>query len=580
MSKRNMDCSARFERPVGKPRAQVVTRALLRCICAPFRRRTIERGGRAMARSAPFVAGLILFIIIGLAPASARTIVWARSSDALTLDPHAANEGPTHTLNHQIYEPLVIRDHRGRLRPALATRWMVSGDPRVWTFLLRRDVTFHDGTPLTADDVVFSLDRARHRNSDMKARLGGIATVRKRDAYTVEVHTKGRDPILPIQLTDIFIMSKAWATRHRVTVPQDYRGGRTNYASTHANGTGPFMLVAREPGKQTRLKRNPNYWESLPPITEVIYRPIPSKAERVAALLAGQVDFIQDVPVARIPELSKNPAIKLRMGSENRVIFLGLNVTPHLRNAAEPNTPNPMADRRVRHAIDVAIDRRRIQRDVMKGQSIPTGVVAPPAINGYPQRLDRIPDPDLKQARTLMAQAGFGDGFKVNLDCPNDRYVNDAEICKAVADQLKAIGIEITPRLRSKREHFPLVRAMRSDIYLLGWGVPTFDSEYVFRHLYHSAVKEQPSWNGTGFANPAIDAQIESLANEMDLGKRNQTVAEIWWRVQFERIYIPLHVQTLVYAMREGINIDVDFSDNPKLKFARIENADPPADPN
>jgi peptide/nickel transport system substrate-binding protein len=533
-----------------------------------------------MARGTLFIATLILLLLAGPTPTTARTLVWARSSDALTLDPHAANEGPTHTLNHQIYEPLVIRDHRGRLLPALATRWMVSSDPRIWTFVLRDGVTFHDGSPLTADDVVFSIDRARHRHSDMRARLDGIAAVRKRDARTIEIETKGRDPLLPIQLTDIFIMSKAWARKHGVTVPQDFRSGRTTYATNHTNGTGPFMLVEREPGKQTRLKRNPNYWEPLPPITEVIYRPMPSKAARVAALLAGKVDFIQDVPVDSIPQLSKNPAIRLKLGSENRVIFLGLNVTPHLRNAAEPNTPNPMADRRVRRAIDLTIDRRKIQRDVMKGQSIPTGVVAPPAINGYPQRLDRTPEPDLKQARTLMAEAGFADGFKVDLDCPNDRYVNDAEICKAVAEQLKAIAIEVTPRLRSKREHFPLIRAMRSDMYLLGWGVPTFDSEYVFRHLYHSAVKEQPSWNGTGYANPAVDAQIESLANEMDLGKRNQTVAEIWWRVQFERIYIPLHVQTLVYAMRKGIDIDVDNSDNPKLKFARIESATPPADPN
>jgi peptide/nickel transport system substrate-binding protein len=540
----------------------------------------VANGGRLMARRVLFVASLIALLCAGLTPSSASTIVWARSSDALTLDPHAVNEGPTHTLNHQIYEPLLIRDTRGRLLPALASRWRVSADPRVWRFELRRGVTFHDGSPLTAGDVVFSLNRARHPYSDMKGRLGGIAEIRETDARTIEIVTKGRDPILPLQLTDIFIMSKAWAQKHGVTVPQNFRAGQVTYAATHANGTGPFMLVDRVPGTRTHLKRNPQYWEPLPAITEVTYVTMPSKQARFDALVAGQVDFVQDVPVDRILALSRNANITLKQGSENRVIFLGLNVTPSMRSAAQPNTPNPMADRRVRNAIDVTIDRRKIQRDVMMGQSIPTGVVAPPAINGYPQRLDRIPEPNLKQARTFLAQANVADGFTVNLDCPSDRYVNAPEICHAIAAQLKPLGILVTPRPRTKSEHFALIRSMRSDMYLLGWGVPTFDSEYIFRHLFHSAVKGQPSWNGTGFANRAIDAQIDSLANDMDLGKRNQTVAEIWWRVHFERIYIPLHVQTLVYAMRKGLEIDVDISDNPKLKYARITRPATPADPN
>lgn len=521
------------------------------------------------------MTGLILLDVASATTASARTVVWARSSDALTLDPHAANEGPTHTLNHQIYEPLVIRDTRGKVRPALAIRWHVTDDPRIWVFELRPGVTFHDGTPLRAEDVVFSIERARHPASDLKARLNRIEAVRKRGENLIEIQTRGRDPLLPIQLTDIFIMSEAWAAKHDVRAPQNHRNqDATAYTALHANGTGPFILKSRQVGAETHLTRNANYWETLPPINEIIYRIIPDNEARLAALLDGKADFIQDVPIGKLDILRANPAITLKSGPENRVIFLGLNVTPTLRTApantdAAPR-PNPLADRRVRMALDIALDRSAIQRDVMKGQSIPTGVVAPPTINGFPQRLDRIAPPDREQAKALLKEAGHATGFPITLDCPNDRYVNDAEICKAVAAQLATIGVKLDVVLRSKRNHFPLVRNRKSDMYLLGWGVPTFDSEYVFRHLFHSAPPGEPAWNGTGFKDAKIDNQIESLASETNFTKRNQTISEVWWRAHAERIYIPIHVQTLTYAMRKGLDIDVDISDTPKLKFARI----------
>jgi peptide/nickel transport system substrate-binding protein len=517
--------------------------------------------------------------------AAARTIVWVRSSDALTLDPHAANEGPTHTLNHHIYEPLVIRDSRGKLRPALAMQWRVQDDPKIWTFDLRPGVTFHDGTPMTADDVIFSIERAQHPNSDVKARVSAIAKVTRLDTLRIQIETKGRNPLLPMQLSDIFIMSKAWATTHGVQTPPTPNDNAPHHASTHANGTGPFIIVSREPGKETRMRRNPNYWEPLPDITELVFRSIPSNDARLAVILEGKFDFAQDVPITHLAELGQKPDITLKSGPENRVLFLGLNVTPHLR--APPVEPsdapatNPMQDRRVRMALDLALDRKAIQNGVMKGQSIPTGVVAPPTINGYPQQLDRVAPPDREQAKQLLKEAGFEAGFEVHLDCPNDRYVNDAGICLAISEQLKSIGVTAHVKLRSKTEHFPLLRNGQSDMYLLGWGVPTFDSEYVFRHLFHSVTEGRPAWNGTGYSNPKTDADIESLATETDLTNRNHTIADIWWRVHAERIYVPIHVQTITYAMRNGFDIDVHVSDTPMLKFARLGTArDTPPRPN
>lgn len=507
--------------------------------------------------------------------ADARTLVWARASDALSLDPHAINEGPTNTLLHQIYEPLLIRDARGKLQPALAVNWTVTDDPRVWTFEIRQNVVFHDGTPLTVDDVIFSLERARKPTSDMKTRMAGIDRIEKVDDHTILIATQGRDPLLPMQLTDIFIMSLKWAKDFAAVEPQNFRSGATAFAARQANGTGPFMLVSREPGRETRLSRNPRYWQDLPAINELVYRVIPDGKARVEALLKGDVDFIQDVPVATVPQLAKNPAVTLRTGPENRVIFLGLNVTSRRRTAETPDAPNPLFELRVRQAIDLTLDRRAIQRDVMSGQSIPTAVAAPPTINGYPQKLDHLRPPQLEKARGLLAAAGYPKGFTLDLDCPDDRYVNDAAICRAVAKQMAAVGITLNVKLRSKSAHFPLVRNQKSDLYLLGWGVPTFDSEYLLRHLYHSAPDDMPAWNGTGYDDPAIDRLIESIATETDLGKRNQHIADVWWRVHAQRVYIPIHVQTLTYAMRKGIDIAVDLSDSPKLKFAKIAPVNP-----
>ncbi|HUS97406.1 MAG TPA: ABC transporter substrate-binding protein, partial [Hyphomicrobiaceae bacterium] len=323
--------------------------------------------------------GSLLCLPLLAAPGDASRLVWARSGDALTLDPHARNEGPTHAFNHHIYEPLVIRNARGKVQPALADSWSVSENPKIWTFNIRKGVAFHDGTALTADDVVFSLGRARSPVSDIAIRLSGIAHIRKIDSHTVQIETRGRDPLLPIQLTDVFIMSRQWTTTH---LP-----GNQPVVST-ANGTRPFVLASRTPGKETVLKRNPNYWDTPPEITELVYRVIPGAKERVEALTQGTVDFLQDVPVESLPVLSKSQNTTVKIGPENRVILLGLNVTSMLRTGNAAGQPNPLADRRVRHAIDTTINRLALQRDVMKGQSIPTGVPAPPTINGYPSKLD------------------------------------------------------------------------------------------------------------------------------------------------------------------------------------------------
>ena len=522
------------------------------------------------------VAGAMLTSIAAILPdtAEARSVKWARSGDALTLDPHAQNEGPTHALNHHIYEPLIIRDPQGKPLPALAESWAITSDPEVWEFKLRPGVKFHDGAPFTVDDVIFSYDRARQPTSDMKSLLSSIDALIRVDDLTLQIKTKGPNPLLPANLTDLFIMNKAWAEKNNATKVQDFKNKEENFSVRNANGTGPFVLVSREPDVKTVLKRNEDYWGKgqVPlEITELIYTPIKSDATRIAALLSGEVDFVQDVPVQDIQRLQGDEKLSVAVGPENRSIFLGMNVGDPELKSSDVKGKNPFADKRVRHAINATVNRQAIQKVVMRGQSIPTGIIAPPGVNGYTKELDVIPPVDVAKAKAALAEAGYPNGFSVTMHCSNDRYVNDEAICQAVVGQLAQIGIKVNLVSQSKSIHFPMLQKKESDFFLLGWGVPTFDSHYIFTFLYHTQTDKEGGWNGTRFSNPEIDAQTASLTRETDLNKRNQTIAQMWKVLQDETIYIPIHIQTLAYAMKPDLEIPVDISNQPKLKFVKIK---------
>lgn len=527
-----------------------------------------------MPRGVRFLVSTLLVGAMLIGAAEARTVTWARSGDSLTLDPHAQNEGATHALAHHIYEPLIIRDSQGKPLPALAESWTITSDPNVWEFKLRQGVKFHDGTPFTVDDVIFSYDRARQPTSDMKSLLSSIDALIRVDDYTLQIKTKGPNPLLPANLTDLFIMSKSWAEKHNATKVQDFKNKEENYAVRHANGTGPFVLVSREPDVKTVMRRNEEYWGKgqVPlEITELIYVPIKSDATRVAALLSGEVDFVQDVPVQDIQRLQGDSNLRVAVGPENRSIFLGMNVGDPELKSSNIKGKNPFADKRVRHAINMAVNRQAIQRVVMRGQSIPTGIIAPPGVNGYTKDIDVIPPNDVEKAKAMMTEAGYPDGFSVSLHCSNDRYVNDEAICQAVVGQLAQIGIKANLVSQSKSIHFPLIQKNESDFYLLGWGVPTFDSHYIFTFLYHTKTDKEGGWNGTRYSNPEIDALTDGLSSETDLNKRNETIAQMWKVLQDETIYIPIHIQTLAYAMKPDLEISVDISNQPKLKFMKIK---------
>ena len=299
---------------------------------------------------------LSLLLALALSVAEAKTLRWSTQGDPQTMDPYSQNENLTNNVNGQMYEPLAGRDKQLNIVPVLAVSWQqVNG--QTWRIKLRPNVKFHDGTPFTADDVVFSIERAKHPNSQLRQYANAVGTAVKVDDLTVELKQDKPNPIVLEHLTTLQMMSKAWCIKNKSEKPLDFKNKEETFASKNANGTGPFMLVAREPDIKTVLKRNPNWWGKFEGnVDEVIYRPIGSDATRIAALLSGEVDLIQDPPPQDMTRLRANPAIKVIDGIENRIVFFGFDQFRDELQYSSVKGKNPFKDKRVRQAFYQAID--------------------------------------------------------------------------------------------------------------------------------------------------------------------------------------------------------------------------------
>lgn len=519
-----------------------------------------------MQKTLTGIVAALLATSMFVSAASAETLRWARNSDALTLDPHSQNQGVTHNFNHHIYETLLGRDVEGTLYPSLATDWHVKeGDDTVWVFKLREGVKFHNGNDFTAEDVVFSMTRAKSEHSNMKQLHADVVSVSATDDYTVEFQMAGPSPLYPNNLTNTFVMDKTWSEEHNLQGVQDFAAGEDNYAVRNENGTGPYVLVSRDPDVRSVLKTFDGHWAEAPAVTEIIWTPITDAATRIAALLSGEVDLVQDVPVQDIERLKNTAGITVSSGPENRVIYFGYKANDVPLPSSNITDRNPLADNRVREAMNIAVDRQAIHQIVMRGQSVPTCIPNPPFVNGWTPELDACPAIDLERARTLLADAGFADGFSITLDTPNNRYVNDEAISQAVVGMLGQIGINVTLASRPVAQHSPLVVDNKSDFYLLGWGVPTFDSAYVFNDLIHTKGSDYGTYNGGLYSNPELDAKISSLGVMTDLEARDKIVAEIWEVVKADHVLMPIHNQMLSYAMKDNITLAVHPEDQPLM---------------
>src|SRR5580765_7384576 len=343
--------------------------------------------------------------------AQAQTLRWASQGDLQTLDPDSRNESLTNSINGQVYETLTGRDKQLNIVPQLATEWKQTG-PLQWTVKLRPNVKFHDGTPFTADDVVFSVKRATADGSDIKAYATAMGEPKKIDNLTVEFSLKDVDPIFLQHANAVFIMSKAWCEQHKVTKPQDFNAGEQSYAAMNANGTGPFMVVTRQPDVKTVYKRNPSWWGKFDgDVQEVIYTPIKSNSTRVAALISGELDFMLDPPPTDTPRLRNTPGVKVIDGPENRIIFIGMDQGRDELLYSSVKGKNPFKDQRVRQALYQAVDEESIKTKLMRGLAAPTGatMVSPQGTFNDPALEKRLPF-DLDAAKKLLASAGYSDG--------------------------------------------------------------------------------------------------------------------------------------------------------------------------
>ncbi len=375
--------------------------------------------------------------------ASAVTLKVANQGDALSMDPHSLNESLQLSVTGNVYEPLVTRDRNYKLAPALATDWKQTA-PTVWRFNLRKGVQFHDGAPFTADDVIFSYERAKGDGSDMKSYVGQIKEIRKINDHAVDFVLSAPFPILPELFTQWLMMSKKWCEEKQATKPVDRRKGIENEASFRANGTGPFRVRERQPGVRTSFVRNGNYWGKIEGnVDEVIFTPIGNDSTRVAALLSGEVDVMEPVPVQDVERIKGNPKFRVLQGPELRVVFLGMDQKRDELLFSNVKGKNPFKDKRVRQAFYQAIDIDGIDKTVMRGAATPVALMLPPQVKGFaPDLAKRLPY-DVVAAKKLLTEAGYPSGFEVKLNCPNDRYVNDAAICQAVAANLAKIGVKI-----------------------------------------------------------------------------------------------------------------------------------------
>jgi peptide/nickel transport system substrate-binding protein len=544
-------------------RAFIDSRAAMPPLPAMFRRRPTT--ARALLSAALLATTLLA------TPAQAQTLRWAAQNDILTLDPHSQNHATTSTILLHAYEGLVRYSATYQVEPALATKWSFTG-PTTVRFELRKGVKFHDGTPFTADDVVFSFSRIRQPQGTMQIFVTGVNEVRKVDDHTVDMILAAPNPTLLRNLIDFRIMSRAWAEKNNTTRVQDYKAKEENFASRNVMGTGPFRILSWQPEQRIMMARHDGWWDKPGSnVRQVVYTPIKAEATRVAALLAGDVDLLTDVPVQDLERLSRDKRLKVVNGPEVRTIFLAPDMGSSELKHSNVKGRNPFADKRVRQALSLAIDRVAIQRSIMRGQSVPAGLIVAPGVNGWTPQLDTPVKPDPQRAKALLKEAGYPEGFEARLNCPNNRYVNDEKICQAVVAMWAHIGVKAQLASENMATFIQKVQNFDSSIYLLGWGVANYDAQYSLQSLVRTRTSgADGNFNFSRVSDPALDRLIDGMKSEPDTAKRDAMIREALLRVREETLLIPLHHQIRPWVMKAGVTTVHRSDDRPEARFTNL----------
>lgn len=486
---------------------------------------------------------------------SAETFKWASTTDPQTMDPHAVNSTPVLGFLNNVYEGLVRRNKSMSIEGSLAESWEPIGADG-WRFNLRKGVTFHGGEDFNAEDVLFSYQRASSEEADTSSWFSPISDVVVVDNFTIDFMTKAPNPIFPDSIANFMIMDKGWAEANKAVRPSK---DTENFATLHANGTAAFKLEERQPGLKTVLVPNDAWWgDNESNITRAEFTPIQNSATAVAALLSGEVDMINPVPIQDAVRLGSSGQVKVIQGIEARVIMFGFaHQAATLKYGTDAGKPNPFKDARVRQAVAKAINVDAILQTIMRGNAEPASQLVSAAMHGYSASLEARPDFDVAGAKALLSEAGYSEGFSFGLKCPNDRYLNDESVCQATVSMLAKIGLTAELDAMPVSNYWPELRADKFDMYLLGWSPGTFDAEHPIRFLASTPNKEKKlgSWNFGDYSNPRVDELLPMIQSEIDQQKRQAMLDEVAKILQDEQAYVTLYVQPLLWGTQSNVDV-------------------------
>lgn len=515
-----------------------------------------------------FVFAFLLLLIIPFSVSAQKTVTVGLEGDVLSMDPHVYVETITNAVQQHIYEGLCLTDSDLQNIPGLAERWELSDDLLTWTFYLREGVRFHNGNPFTADDVLYSFDRANEPFSKYIDSFANVESYEKLDDYTILVKFSLPDVVFLSKIRNVMIMDK-----------ETFEGKGEDFIALNPNGTGKYVLEEYVREDHITLVKNNNYWGDMPEIEKVIYKPIANNATRTANILSGAVDLIVNVPVADVEILRKNEKINIIEQDSIKNIYLLMAActdNPSVDSPApiiSPKGDNPFRSLKVRQAMYHAINMDEIVEKIMRGFATPSANFAPEGFVGYNPNLKRLEyNPEL--AIQLLDEAGYpvqtegelkGYRFQVTLDAPNDRYVGDAQIAQAIAGYFAKVGIKLNLNLMSRTIFYTYIRANNNTMgdmthfLMTGWSDSSGEALTMARDLLYS--NSQSGWMKVGYGeinrgyyqNEEIDQLIDKASATKDKEERDQIVQKIWQIAADDVAFIPLHFEVDLFATNNRI---------------------------
>ena len=514
-----------------------------------------------------------LLLVAATSAADAKQLRYASQFDPGTMDPHALASTYNNRVTSQIYEPLVGRDEDFRIEPRLAASWAPLEGGKGWRFKLRPNVKFHDGSSFNADDVVFNVTRALHPLSAHKSTLPNVTGAKKVDDLTVDVFTSQPTPVLPVAMSNLRLMSKAWCEKNNATKPQDYNAKEEAFAARNANGTGPFKLVRWDTDVKTVFAANEKYWGKRGNVTEATYFVVSSAATRIAALISGEMDFVIDPAVQDLDRIRAAPGISIQQAISTGTQYLGFDQSRATLIHGDAGGRNPFKDIRVRQAIRYAVDLNALKAKVMRNTANNGRSLYSPAVDGYDKKFDALPAFDPARAKALLKDAGYPNGFAVDLDCSAQQPAD--AICQGIAGMLARVGIRVEYKPLPFNILLPRLNTSDTSMYVIGWTPATAEQEGVLVPLVHSrpgGVKGTVGeYNFGNYSNPKVDELIDQGRIEFDTAKRYALFNEAMTLVDADVGFIPLVHRHVTWAMRKNVKARLRPNDVLDLRFVNIE---------